>query len=108
MNVLLIFRQVLIYVFDVESRELEKDMHYYQSCLEAILQVKDHLGQWFPNFSDARTTSNNLVVRKAQIIDLYRDSRTTSASYADHLWYAEQTLGITALMCHFVYTKFVI
>jgi hypothetical protein len=25
-------------VFDVESRELEKDIHYYQSCLEAILQ----------------------------------------------------------------------
>ncbi|XP_047740302.1 ras-related GTP-binding protein A, partial [Hyalella azteca] len=35
-----IFRnvEVLIYVFDVESDELEKDMHYYQSCLEAILQ----------------------------------------------------------------------
>ncbi|ESO95842.1 hypothetical protein LOTGIDRAFT_227198 [Lottia gigantea] len=35
-----IFRnvEVLIYVFDVESRELEKDMHYYQSCLEAILE----------------------------------------------------------------------
>ena len=35
-----IFRnvEVLIYVFDVESREIEKDMHYYQSCLEAILQ----------------------------------------------------------------------
>ena len=35
-----IFRnvEVLIYVFDVESHELEKDMHYYQSCLEAILQ----------------------------------------------------------------------
>ncbi|GAB6019769.1 hypothetical protein CHUAL_001318 [Chamberlinius hualienensis] len=35
-----IFRnvEVLIYVFDVESRELEKDIHYYQSCLEAILQ----------------------------------------------------------------------
>lgn len=30
--------EVLIYVFDVESRELDKDMHYYQSCLEAILQ----------------------------------------------------------------------
>ena len=29
---------MLIYVFDVESRELEKDLHYYQSCLEAILQ----------------------------------------------------------------------
>ena len=35
-----IFRnvEVLIYVFDVESRELEKDIHYYQSCLEALLQ----------------------------------------------------------------------
>ncbi|CAB5358347.1 unnamed protein product [Rhizophagus irregularis] len=34
-----IFRnvEVLIYVFDVESREIEKDMHYYQDCLEAIL-----------------------------------------------------------------------
>ncbi|KAJ3166348.1 hypothetical protein HK101_011960 [Irineochytrium annulatum] len=34
-----IFRnvEVLIYVFDVESRELEKDMNYYQSCLDAIL-----------------------------------------------------------------------
>ncbi|KAL8612340.1 hypothetical protein ACOMHN_020159 [Nucella lapillus] len=35
-----IFRnvEVLIYVFDVESRELDKDIHYYQTCLEAILQ----------------------------------------------------------------------
>jgi len=35
-----IFRnvEVLIYVFDVESRELDKDLHYYQTCLEAILQ----------------------------------------------------------------------
>ncbi|RIB25894.1 ras-related GTP-binding protein A-like protein [Gigaspora rosea] len=34
-----IFRnvEVLIYVFDVESREIERDMHYYQDCLEAIL-----------------------------------------------------------------------
>lgn len=43
-----IFRnvEVLIYVFDVESRELEKDMHYYQSCLEAILQVIDNNEQF--------------------------------------------------------------
>ncbi|KAJ3416631.1 hypothetical protein HDV05_000913 [Chytridiales sp. JEL 0842] len=34
-----IFRnvEVLIYVFDVESREHDKDMQYYQSCLDAIL-----------------------------------------------------------------------
>ncbi|VDM96056.1 unnamed protein product [Thelazia callipaeda] len=29
--------QVLIYVFDVESRELEKDYRYYQSCLESLM-----------------------------------------------------------------------
>ena len=35
-----IFRNVavLIYVFDVESRELEKDFHYYQSCLSSIAE----------------------------------------------------------------------
>jgi len=35
-----IFRnvEVLIYVFDIESREHQKDVKYYRSCLEAILQ----------------------------------------------------------------------
>lgn len=35
-----IFRnvEVLIYVFDVESREMEKDMHYYQNCLEGLME----------------------------------------------------------------------
>lgn len=29
---------MLIYVFDVESRDLEKDFHYYQSCLSSIAE----------------------------------------------------------------------
>jgi len=35
-----IFRnvEVLIYIFDVESRELQKDLTYYRSCVEAIQQ----------------------------------------------------------------------
>lgn len=35
-----IFRnvEVLIYVFDVESREADMDLHYYQTCLEAIVR----------------------------------------------------------------------
>ncbi|XP_024424786.2 ras-related GTP-binding protein A-like [Desmodus rotundus] len=35
-----VFRDVaaLVYVFDVGSRDLEQDVHYYQSCLEAILR----------------------------------------------------------------------
>lgn len=38
-----IFRNVavLIYVFDVESRELDKDMRYYQNCLESIIEYSD-------------------------------------------------------------------
>jgi len=28
--------EVLIYVFDIESREVERDFHYYTTCLEAI------------------------------------------------------------------------
>ena len=30
--------EVLIYVFDIESKEVDKDMQYYQHCLEALLQ----------------------------------------------------------------------
>lgn len=35
-----IFRnvEVLIYVFDVESKDVSTDVNYYQSCLEAIMQ----------------------------------------------------------------------
>jgi len=51
--------------------------------------------QWFPNFFGSRTTQKNLIVREGQNIDLYMDSRTTSANLADHQWSAEQTLGIT-------------
>lgn len=36
----LIFKnvQILIYVFDVESKELEKDLRYYRSCIDALLE----------------------------------------------------------------------
>jgi len=39
-----IFRnvEVLIYVFDVESREPEGDLHYYQKCLDAILKYSSN------------------------------------------------------------------
>ena len=35
-----IFRnvQVLIYVFDIESTETDKDLHYYEACLAAIAE----------------------------------------------------------------------
>jgi Ras-related GTP-binding protein A/B len=35
-----IFRSVavLIYVFDVESRDLERDYGYFQTCLESLMQ----------------------------------------------------------------------
>ena len=33
---------VLIYVFDIESPQLEKDLNYYEGCLEAITQNSDN------------------------------------------------------------------
>ncbi|KAG9341698.1 hypothetical protein JZ751_018762 [Albula glossodonta] len=69
-----IFRnvEVLIYVFDVESRELEKDMHYYQSCLEAILQNSPDAKAWssivyqlIPNVQQLESNLRNF----AQIIE---------------------------------------
>lgn len=66
-----IFRnvEVLIYVFDVESRELEKDMHYYQSCLEAILQ----------NSPDAKVFC---LVHK---MDLVQEDQRDLVSFSSHL-----------------------
>ena len=32
------YAQVLIYVFDIESQKLAKDMEYYASCLQAVRQ----------------------------------------------------------------------
>lgn len=29
--------ELLIYVFDVESRDIDRDMHYYQACLDAMM-----------------------------------------------------------------------
>ena len=44
-----IFRnvEVLIYVFDVESREIDKDIHYYQSWLEQTTQINNNPHQLY-------------------------------------------------------------
>nr|XP_027203623.1 ras-related GTP-binding protein A-like [Dermatophagoides pteronyssinus] len=34
--------EVLIYLFDVESREIEKDVRYYQNCLEGIMEYSNN------------------------------------------------------------------
>jgi hypothetical protein len=61
-----------------------------------IIYTPETLGKWFPNFFGSRTTCKNLVVREGQNIDLYWDSRTTSANLANHQRSAEQTSGTTA------------
>ena len=70
-----IFRnvEVLIYVFDVESRELEKDIHYYQSCLEAILQ----------NSPEAKVFC--LIHKMDLVQDDQRDMAST-VKWVLHLW----------------------
>jgi len=41
--------------------------------------------------------SSGSQTKEGQNIELCRDSRTTSANLADHLWSEEQTSGITGL-----------
>ena len=80
-----IFRnvEVLIYVFDVESRELEKDMHYYQSCLEAILQ----------NSPEAKVFC---LVHK---MDLVQDDQRELVGYMDYnLFFYWVTLSIIKVL----------
>ena len=38
--------EILIYVFDIESQEIEKDIHYYQSCLESMVIVSSFYCQF--------------------------------------------------------------
>jgi hypothetical protein len=80
----------------------EKKIFLFQYLVIVISHYRKRkcLVQWFPNFFGSRTTLKNSVVQEGQNIDLDRDSRTTSANLADQQWSAEQTLGITGLVCN--------
>ncbi len=65
--------QVLIYVFDVESRELEKDYRYYQSCLEALLQNSPHAKVFC------------LIHKMDLVLEEHRDQASQSGSSLIHL-----------------------
>lgn len=70
----------------------------WTSLLLAVTSnINKPLYQWLPNFSGARTTLNNLVVRKAKNIDSYIDAGTITTNLADPQWSMEHTLGITTL-----------
>uniref|UniRef100_A0A8R1DK89 Ras-related GTP-binding protein A n=1 Tax=Caenorhabditis japonica TaxID=281687 RepID=A0A8R1DK89_CAEJA len=68
--------QVLIYVFDVESREFEKDLRYYQSCLEALLQ----------NSPNAQVFC---LIHKMDLIEEDKRDETFKKREADVLRYSE-------------------
>lgn len=68
-----IFRnvEVLIYVFDIESRELDMDLPYYQSCLEAILQYSP----------DAKVFC---LIHKMDLVQEDKRETVCSKSYKNH------------------------
>ena len=84
-----IFRnvEVLIYVFDVESRELERDFHYYQSCLEAILQ----------NSPDAKIFC---LIHKMDLIHQDETERVRKCSFKCSL--TSVVISLSALRCRTV------
>ncbi len=72
--------------------------HFYNvnmcnAVVPKLFPCADHLGK----FRGPRSTK--YWAPSVVFPDLFRDSRTTSANLADHQWSAEQTLGITGVMC---------
>ncbi len=68
--------KVLIYVFDVQSRELEKDFHYYQSCLSSIAEVLDKAKR----FSYAQNSKNAKVFCLCHKMDLIPEDQREQVS----------------------------
>jgi Ras-related GTP-binding protein A/B len=69
--------EVLIYVFDVESRDVERDMHYYQSCLEAIM-------------ANSREAKIFCLVHKMDLVQEHQRDKvgwSLHASHEDLVWY---------------------
>ncbi|PAV64306.1 hypothetical protein WR25_25377 [Diploscapter pachys] len=72
--------QVLIYVFDVDSREFERDLRYYQSCLEALLH----------NSPKAKVFC---LVHKMDLISEDQREATFNARVADIVRYSNAAAG---------------
>ena len=73
-----IFRnvEVLIYVFDCDSKDLEKDYNYYQECLEAIRQYSRNAKIFcLVHKMDLVEEATRDVVFKQRVDDLERLSR---------------------------------
>jgi Ras-related GTP-binding protein A/B len=57
---------VMIYVFDVESREMEKDLEYYRDCLEGLSQFSKDANVFLlvHKIDLVRDTERNAVVQR--------------------------------------------
>eukprot|EP00731_Ephydatia_muelleri_P038531 Em0795g4a len=69
-----------LYVFDVESREVEEDMHYYQTCLEAIMQNSPEAQVFLfdpqdgPHPRGSKTSGNSVIVFASKMSELQKCS----------------------------------
>lgn len=85
-----IFRnvEVLIYVFDVESREIERDLQYYQQCLDAMhMNSKDANIFVLIHKMDLVEESQRKQVFQGRVNDLTaRSAPSKIKAYATTIW----------------------
>uniref|UniRef100_A0A915Q0Q5 Uncharacterized protein n=1 Tax=Setaria digitata TaxID=48799 RepID=A0A915Q0Q5_9BILA len=108
-----IFKNVLIYVFDVESRELEKDYRYYQSCLEALMQnspsakvfclihkmdlvSEDHRDQVFAE------KERDIMCRSKLAAEKFGHDNVVRQCYRSSIWDETLYKAWSAIVCHLV------
>ncbi|MCP9262269.1 Ras-related GTP-binding protein A [Dirofilaria immitis] len=105
--------QVLIYVFDVESRELEKDYRYYQSCLEALIQnspnakvfclihkmdlvSEEHRDQVFAE------KERDILCRSKLAAEKFSHDNVVRQCYRSSIWDETLYKAWSAIVCHLV------
>eukprot|EP00033_Pygsuia_biforma_P003819 GCRY01004186.1.p1 GENE.GCRY01004186.1~~GCRY01004186.1.p1 ORF type:complete len:301 (+),score=83.51 GCRY01004186.1:177-1079(+) len=85
-----IFRnvEVLIYIFDVESRESQKDLHYYHSCLEALQQYSPEAKVFcLIHKMDLKPEDQRAQIFQAKTAEVERLSAgTTVTCYPTSIW----------------------
>ncbi|KAI9330380.1 Gtr1/RagA G protein conserved region-domain-containing protein [Zopfochytrium polystomum] len=80
--------EVLIFVFDVESRDTEKDLYYYQNCIESIMNnSKDAKVFCLIHKMDLMPENSRLELFRTREMDLKRRSQPLSVTcFPTSIW----------------------
>nr|CDP95533.1 BMA-RAGA-1 [Brugia malayi] len=100
--------QVLIYVFDVESREMEKDYRYYQSCLEALIQNSPNakvfclIHKMDLVSEEHKDQERDIMSRSKLAAEKFGHDNVVRQCYRSSIWDETLYKAWSAIVCHLV------